>query len=119
MRWALVNGYQDDLVLDRINNNGGYFPENCRWVTRRESSRNRKRALLTFTAFGETKAVVKWVEDPRCLVGNDLLRKRLGAGWPPEMAIITPSQHRGRRLVGFVSGGLPRGLKTSKRWKQP
>lgn len=43
--WALVNGYSDELTLDRLNNNEGYYPENCRWVDhfqQRKNSRIRK-----------------------------------------------------------------------------
>ena len=39
--WALKNGYQDDLQIDRINNDDGYSPVNCRWVTAKVQSNNR------------------------------------------------------------------------------
>lgn len=38
--WALSHGYDDDLTIDRINNDGNYCPENCRWVTRSENTKN-------------------------------------------------------------------------------
>jgi len=37
--WALVNGYSDDLTIDRIDNDKGYFPENCQWLSRDDHSK--------------------------------------------------------------------------------
>ena len=43
--WALSHGYSDDLEIDRIDNDKGYCPENCRWVSRRENLNNRRNTI--------------------------------------------------------------------------
>ena len=59
--WAMSNGYRDDLTIDRIDNNGDYCPDNCRWITRaaQQSNRSNNRHL---TYRGETNTVKGWAE---------------------------------------------------------
>ena len=59
--WALENGYRDNLSIDRIDVNGGYSQENCRWATQKDQSRNtRVNHFVTYN--GETKTIAEWAE---------------------------------------------------------
>lgn len=42
--WALNNGYNDHLSIDRIDVNGNYSPQNCRWITMREQQKNKRKS---------------------------------------------------------------------------
>lgn len=46
-RWATDNGYSDKLTIERIDNNKGYYPGNCRWATTAEQNRNTRATKLT------------------------------------------------------------------------
>lgn len=59
--WALNNGYEKGLTLDRIDNNSGYSKENCRWVTNKENCNNKNNHnLLTYD--GTTLNLTQWAE---------------------------------------------------------
>ena len=54
--WALKNGYDDNLTIDRIDNDEGYEPSNCKFSTRQEQVFNRRQLVLPNTGFvGITK----------------------------------------------------------------
>ena len=53
-KWAIRNGYKDDLELERIDVNGDYEPSNCKWITHHEQTLNRRDTLyLKFIDTGE------------------------------------------------------------------
>ena len=88
--WAFANGYAPGLEIDRIDNNSGYRPDNCRWVTHKVNLNN-TRATRRLTAFGETKTFTDWLSDPRCVVSHKTsVRGRLDLGWSVEEALATP-----------------------------
>lgn len=60
--WAFANGYREQLTIDRIDNNKGYSPDNCRWATHKEQNRNYSRNhRLTFN--GKTQCVADWAKE--------------------------------------------------------
>ena len=91
--WAMKEGYRNGLSLDRIDNNKGYNPMNCRWVTMKEQSNNRRsNHLLTFN--GKTQTMQQWADE----VGINYwtLRDRLArCHWSIEKALTQPIRKRG------------------------
>lgn len=59
IEWALNNGYDDNLTLDRINPDRNYSPDNCRWATQRQQNQN-KPTTIWITKDGETKTLSEW-----------------------------------------------------------
>lgn len=96
--WAQKNGYSPKLQIDRIDNDGNYSPENCRWVTQSENKRNTSQNL-NITAFGETKCLTDWIADPRCKMSWGGLRHRIvDLKWDAEIAIQTPPFNKGNNF---------------------
>lgn len=57
--WAITNGYQEKLTIDRINNDGNYEPDNCRWVTMEIQCKNRRKADISFSKNPKAKKIIK------------------------------------------------------------
>jgi hypothetical protein len=81
--------------LDRINVNGPYSPENCKWSTSREQSRNKTTTvILEFN--GERLCVRDWSD--RTGVSHDAISKRIKAGWSVERTLTTPPSRGNSQL---------------------
>lgn len=84
IEWALSNGYADNLTIDRIDVNDGYYPENCRWATVQQQAHN-KRNTKYVTYEGATLSVFEWCN--RLNLDYPLVYQRLfHCGWTIEDA---------------------------------
>lgn len=87
-RWALENGYQDDLTIDRIDNDGDYEPNNCRWISQAEQCRNKRNNIL-LTLNGETMCIAEWAK--KLGINSETIRNRKNnLGWSDEKTLTTP-----------------------------
>lgn len=78
-KWAMEAGYTDELSIDRIDNDGNYCPENCRWITQKEQTRNcSKNRMITYN--GETLCFSAMAE--KYGVNMFTAHKRFMKGWP-------------------------------------
>lgn len=87
-KWARENGYKEGLQLDRIDNNGNYCPENCRWVTAKENSNNR-RNNRKITYKGKVKSLSEWANElniPYSILADRIYKYK----WSIERAMTEP-----------------------------
>lgn len=82
--WALANGYNEDLTIDRIDNDGDYTPDNCRWITWHEQFNHRSDTRL-ITYKGETLSIAQWAD--KLNLPKSALYQRFYSGWPTERAL--------------------------------
>lgn len=79
--------------LDRVDNDGPYSPDNCKWKTRKENMRNR-RDCLVYDINGESKCLSAWCDDDRCVVPYSCAYQRVRNGGGIEDALCTPVRRR-------------------------
>lgn len=93
-RWRVFSNFLEDMgvkpegyELERMDNNRGYNPENCKWATRKEQNRNKRNSRL-LTLGDETLCVTEWAD--RVGINYNTIIERLGRGWSVEKALTTP-----------------------------
>lgn len=92
--WALANGYDETLTLDRINVDGNYEPSNCRWATIKQQSANRgNNVQISFN--GRSMIASEWASElgiKECTITSRISEY----GWSIERALTTPTRIRNR-----------------------
>ena len=96
--WALSSGYDPNseyrkCTLDRIENDGSYCPENCRWVAQKIQNNNRSSNHIVTNGDGVSKTLSEWSR----IVGikKDTLRRRIcDRGWDVDRALTEPVHKR-------------------------
>lgn len=116
VEWAINNGYKYGLSIDRIDNDKGYSPDNCRWVTLAENNQNRRDTRF-YTINGVTKNMTQWCNIYS--INWSTVDRRLKLGWDVERAFTAPIRSRDKtsllsrrfgkltvvKFVGVKNGG--------------
>jgi len=95
------------MSIERIDSDGPYSRENCKWGSRIEQARNRRflggRAGRLISACGKSMTIADWHEESG--IDEDTIRWRLKVGWDPEAAVtLPPFSHRQNRRVIEMDG---------------
>jgi hypothetical protein len=93
--WAVENGFQKGLTLERKDVNGNYCPENCTWATPKEQANNRRNTIF-LEWHGERKSVHQWADEMG--VSASTLKNRYYLGWSvEEILTLSVSRRKPRR----------------------
>ena len=102
--WAISSGYSEGLTIERINNDNGYSPDNCKWVTRKVQANNR-RTNRPITFNGVTLNLVQWAEALGITKGS--LAQRIDKfHWSIEESLTIPKggKRDGKRISAVGKG---------------
>ena len=87
--WAMANGYTDELTIDRIDVNGNYYPENCRWVDAKTQANNVSRNHL-IDIDGQKMTMAELADSLG--LSYSALQHRIDRGWDINKIISTPQR---------------------------
>lgn len=96
--WAVANGWEPGLTIERINNDGDYCPENCKFVTRREQAYNKQNTIF-IDINGETKSLPEWCNILGVRRGMAINRINRGEREPTRIFFNGNLRDYGRRIV--------------------
>lgn len=84
----MIDGYANNLTLDRIDNDGNYEPKNCRWVTKTQQNKNKGKFYVEYQ--NKKYKIADYIEIMHLNIKQEAFRSRLKAGWSVEKATATP-----------------------------
>ena len=118
-RWMDFSLFREDMgerppgmSLDRIDNDKGYSPENCRWANRSTQNRNRRdRRMVTHN--GRSMLIADWAKETGLSVST--IWARISKGWDEALAVSTPKMGSRKGIPRNFSFGAEHGVK----WSEP
>lgn len=93
-RWAKNHGYNDNLTIERIDNDGNYCPENCKWIERGKQARNR--GTTHYIEYNGVKMSLAEACEMANLPYKQVFARIKRLGWPVDEALSIPMGSYGR-----------------------